>query len=261
MPIDVYDPEVLVHTGGDILYCQLVEGHEETFTRERATARVIYACEWPRRYDFLKSVLGYPAAPGDPWTPWPYPTLGNVEAMEARMTGSGASQIPGVPFDAAKIEVNYSNPPWDIENDVKSSIEYQGSVSLITLPQGTLYFDSDDVPYNVEGGLNVAQIGIALTRYRMSSLGSVKSTFDSLLGKTNSATFDDRPAGTVLFANYSTRTINNAFGTPDITVSCQLIYRQIGWNLAIRPGTGVIEGVHYDTGNRPYPQLSFAGLT
>lgn len=219
--------------------------------------------------DFIDGVMGGVVVTGNPPNQSvkvlsPLNFFGNPKlwAVQAECTGAGESyalSAGGHPaFNAAVVAVHFEVPAWPITpaddpggqqsfpNDnqpgepiLYADCEIDFGGDLITIPNTSLKFVSDDTPVDAPVARRVGVTTWRITRHLFPYLPH--SQVRSLLNKVNDDTFMGCNIGTVLFSGAKTRQQRTSDGTKVQAWELEFQIREKNWNYYLRPD-GLIWG-------------------
>jgi hypothetical protein len=221
----------------------LFEGIDESGShKDGVTATLKFWGPWAARWDFIKHCLGFTETVAGPpvsfvvHPPEQYPFMPGLYALNFKMSppmqGDGDGPV------SVFVDITFGVPTWDISGEQYSSLSYAISTEMLTIPESSLKFSSDNKPVDSEVGMAIHQTEITYTRYRL--LEVPWSVILPRRGTVNNATFDGNPAGTCLFLGVEANIDRNIFdGTSYWTVTYKWACRSEEWNKYPRPDTGL----------------------
>lgn len=159
-----------------------------------------------------------------------------VSQVEVKPFGVDSTCGCDKPYTSAEVEVTFSTPQYAQTGDnTLLRVDYDVANEIASLP-GSAYTFQDGTRGEVGIGIPVVTTAINITRYRVPRFDI--QTFQSVVGKVNSAPFFGFAAGLVLCDPIRSST-NQQFGgitLSDFTYGFRA--RSIPWNQALNPNSG-----------------------
>jgi hypothetical protein len=212
----------------------------------------------------------------------------NPDTNYIRFLDKGPTDLipePGVEvFGKARFAVTYRWLPFDVRQDGDVTTELDRFVERratyasqeVEVPGKGLEFNSDSVVLQVNVSRLLFRKELSYIWYQCPKIP--EANIRNCIGKVNSVTFDANgvvaadgsplgyPAGTLLMIGNDYHRYNSASGDVVYDIVYKFIYRQDGWNVAIRPNTGEFEAIRFKVGTpsagqpAPYKLADFATL-
>lgn len=219
---------------GDLEFQELAAPNAGTYTPNNSAEPRVFIVKWSSRRAFLEDLLGWAFRKNGGGIsrvlPDPHPITANFWAYSAKVEGVGTAgwqegdyptDKPGkiIAWTCAKIHAEYRPLPYAVKADANVTSELQRFVSrgtqsasdYMTTSTGGMKFLQSKILLAQPPGRIIGNRTVTYTWHWVPAAPSDpfvvpnEATFDSLIGKVNSTTFDGKPPGTVLFLGYDPR--------------------------------------------------------
>jgi hypothetical protein len=145
--------------------------------------------------------------------------------------GSGTSVYSSM-FSHARIACEFSTLPFGVQGDSPYwTLDADFGVSVETIPGSAFRFPSDGSSLSGEAGNSVGVVSYVLTVYQSATPFGYSAA--SLVGKVNSAAFDDFPIGTLWLKGLRSQQSRGMF-SQSLVKSYNLQFRERPWNEVMR---------------------------
>ena len=231
-------------------YKEYRESGKENYSTGNSGAVRVFLVAWDVRADFLDDCLGYSYLDGEleihRILPDPHPEIENFYASEASVEGLGVlgtSEAGSIQWTTAKITVPYRPLPYAVETDADTDTEldryvqrmYAFNADYLTINGVMKFATSGKVLSNPPGRITGTQ---ELTYLWHEVPGKSDDPFsppnidtvDSCYGKVNSSSFDDYPAGTMLFLGCDPQMVTPRLASDNFywNISLKFLHRDNG---------------------------------
>ncbi len=235
--------------GGAISYEEPYGSFTISFGKYETVATRLFKIDWDDLSAFLIELKGgYRDAPGNPWTePARLPGFDYLYCVDAISEGLGVgSQSSGIDGDYIKYEYAKITARYELlsihegrhigqpDSILEESIRISGQ--LITLPDGSFVWRSDDKPVNEQPGKLMPSMEYNITRPGGAQLN--QDTILSLVGSVNDDVWRGFAAGKVLFLGAEANKTTTTDGGGAWRTTYSFLIRTIAHNYFFRPGKG-----------------------
>ncbi len=248
-----------------------LEGTKENFANNRASVCVRkITTAWNDRIALINGLMGigttntgavvqyaYPAT--YPAAPWLY-----VDGIEVDGEGILSTGAEMEEYEWARMQVTYKVPEqlYGVESGVQS-LEYGDEILTFPTDQNAFNWDGGPLAGKPVEAAIIPSITITLITYTYMRKFQPMIPVDlitSCTDHTNSDSLLGGDAGTVLYKGAQTTRRILMTGTENWDITHKFIYRSVGWNSFLLPGSGFFPIVRIDNGQPPFPQTDLSGL-